>query len=96
MAVVEQGRAQQLLEDAVRDRLRGSIVEEVRFSIGNDSNGVPAVWIWLVVPDDAANDPGGSGLSSLAQTVESVVRDHGDFWPYVYFQSVSEQRAPER
>ena len=96
MAVIEPGRADKGLEDAIRKRLSGSDVHDVRLEIGHDSNGFPAVWVWLIVPDQVASDPRSSGLGVLAQSVENVVRQDGSYWPYIFFRSVSEEQAVHR
>jgi hypothetical protein len=68
-------------------------VREIRFETGNDSNGDPAVWIWVEVDDEAAtadvlsrNTRQVRGL--LGECVRHLEVPH---WPYIRFRTSSER-----
>jgi hypothetical protein len=65
------------------------------FEFGQDSSGDPAVWIWVVVEDAAADDPHFAAVSTrLQRTIhEELQRAALDRWPYLRFRTESEQRA---
>lgn len=78
--------------DRVTERLLSDarLVDHSWHELGVDSSGALVVWIWVVAPDAAASELT-DDLSALAQSVESEVRTHTKYWPYVYFLSVSEK-----
>jgi hypothetical protein len=65
------------------------------FEFGRDSTGDPAVWIWVLVDDAAANDPGFTTVSTrLQREIQQALQRAGlDRWPYVRFRTASEQKA---
>ncbi len=68
-------------------------VREIRFETDNDSNGDPAVWIWVEIDDDAATPNVLSRntrrvRSLLGECVQQVDDPH---WPYVRFRTSSER-----
>ncbi|TVS19212.1 MAG: hypothetical protein EA424_09180 [Planctomycetaceae bacterium] len=68
-------------------------VREIRFETGNDSNGDPAVWIWVEIDDEAAT---ADVLSKNTRQVRSLLREcvrqlEIPHWPYVRFRTSSER-----
>jgi hypothetical protein len=68
-------------------------VREIRFETGNDSNGDPAVWIWVEIDDDAAT---ADLLSRNTRQVRSLLgecvrRLEIPHWPYIRFRTSSER-----
>ena len=72
---------------------RGFVSWESRF--GQDSSGDPAVWIWVIVDDDAADDPGFTAESTRVsrEIREALQRTGSDRWPYVRFRTATEQKS---
>lgn len=64
------------------------------YEFGRDSSGQPAVWIWLVVDDAAADDPAFTAATTrLRREIHrSLQREGLDRWPYLRFRTFSEQR----
>lgn len=64
------------------------------YEFGLDWSGDPAVWIWLVVDDDAANHPSFMTTSTrLQREIHRALKATGsERWPYVRFRTFSEQR----
>jgi len=92
VAVIELGRRDADLERDLEAQLQGTFALDWRYEIGHDSNGYPAVWVWIVVPDEVAANARPE-LVGLSQRLETLVRGGGRYWPYVFFQSASEQEA---
>lgn len=65
------------------------------FEFGRDSSNDPAVWIWLVVEDAAADDPAfAAATARLPRRIRDALQKAGlDRWPYVRFRTASEQKA---
>lgn len=80
------------VERELADRLP-DWVREIRFETGNDSNGDPAVWIWVEIDDDAAT---ANVLSRNTRQVRSLLGEcvrhlEVPHWPYVRFRTSSER-----
>ena len=65
------------------------------FELGADSTGDPAVWVWVIVKDDATDRP---DFTRLSTAVERKIREALNDakvgrWPFVRFRTASEQRA---
>lgn len=73
-------------------------VADLRFETGEDSNGDPAVWIWVEVADVAAEEEVFSkNTKQVRDIIESSLRKLGiQHWPYVRFRTSSEQTATHR
>jgi hypothetical protein len=82
--------------------LRGRLPEWVRelvFETGNDATlGEPAIWIWVEIADDAAEDDVFSQNTRLARSIvdEAARKIAPDRWPFILFRSSSEQRPAKR
>jgi hypothetical protein len=65
------------------------------YEFGRDSSGDPAVWIWIVVDDEAAVDVTFTAATTrLQRDIHRALQRAGlDRWPYVRFRTFSEQRA---
>jgi hypothetical protein len=85
------------------DRLRIAM-RSVRFpdfvqtwdhEFGRDSTGEPAVWIWVVVDDDAPDDATFTTTTTRLQREIHRALDRAglDRWPYVRFRTFSEQKS---
>lgn len=84
-------------------RLRGalkevhfpSVVETWDYEFGRDSSGDPAVWIWVLVDDVAADDATFTDNTvRLRREIHQAIQRAGlDRWPFVRFRTVSEQRS---
>jgi hypothetical protein len=83
------------------DRLRAAmrtvrfppdVVESWDYEFGLDSSGDPAVWIWLVVDDRAADDPAFTATTARLQReiLQSLQRAGVSRWPYVRFRTISD------
>ncbi len=80
------------VERALAGRLPGW-VREIRFETGNDSNGDPAVWLWVEIEDDAAT---AEMLSKNTRQVRGVLGEcvrqlEIPHWPYIRFRTSSER-----
>jgi len=65
------------------------------FELGEDSTGDPAVWVWVIVRDDAADRPDFTKVSTGVEWKirEAFVAKGLGRWPFVRFRTASEQRA---
>lgn len=72
-------------------------VRDFKIETGYDANGDPAIWIWVVVDDDAVQQKEfPENTRSVRNTVEEILRELGvTRWPYVRFRTVSEQPASQ-
>jgi hypothetical protein len=63
--------------------------------IGDDSTGDPALWLWIIVDDDVANDAEFPKLSANIQDrIRHALRKADiERWPYIRFRTANEQRA---
>jgi len=66
------------------------------FEVGADSTGDPAIWIWVIVDDQAAKHE--EFFTKTAREVEGEIRAALSAagvarWPYIHFRTGSEQRA---
>jgi hypothetical protein len=61
---------------------------------GQDSTGDPAVWIWVIVDDEAADDPAFTNTTiHLQRDILIALQKAGiDRWPYLRFHTASEQK----
>jgi hypothetical protein len=68
-------------------------VREIRFETGNDSNGDPAVWIWVEIDDEAATADVFSKNTRQARSLlgECVRQLEIPHWPYIRFRTSSER-----
>jgi hypothetical protein len=68
-------------------------VREIRFETGKDSNGDPAVWIWVEIDDDAATADVLSKNTRQARSLlgECVRQLDIPHWPYIRFRTSSER-----
>ena len=86
-------------ESAVRDYLARVVtlppdVERLVIELGNDAMGDPAVWVWVIVHDQAAQN------SVLLDKIERSLYDAlfvrgSNLQPYISFRASSEQRDIE-
>jgi hypothetical protein len=82
------------LPDALR-----SAVAELRFETGPDSTGDPALWIWVILKDEATatDDLLLAHARTIREAIERIVFDlHIERWPYVRFRSESELESFEK
>ena len=68
-------------------------VKDVRFHTGEDASGGRALWVWVVVDDDAIKPDMIGVNTALVRTMIDRAAGEVDetYWPYVRFQAVSEQ-----
>lgn len=80
------------IERMIRDD-RPEWVADLRFETGSDASGDPAVWVWVVMADEAAEGDGGTSNARAARALlDGAAREAApDRWPYIRFQTVSEQ-----
>jgi len=69
-------------------------IANLDFDLGNDSTGDPAVWIWIVVKDAAADVAASAETATrLSRDIRQALHKAGsDRWPYLSFRTVSEQK----
>jgi hypothetical protein len=89
------GEETRMLRDAMKNVRFPAGVLTWEFEFGRDSTGDPAVWIWIVVDDTAANEPGFDREANLLpRQIREALRKSGiERWPYVRFRTASEQKA---
>ena len=92
MAIIQPTGTDPGLDAIIIEAIGDEDVVQHWYELGEDSGGEPAVWVWLVVPDEAVGARPQS-LLQLSDRVTAALRQHGRFWPYVYFRSRSEQAA---
>jgi hypothetical protein len=68
-------------------------VHDLRFETGLDASGDPAIWIWVVVDDEAGElDVISANFRAIQdQLVRWLKRIGEKRWPYIRLQTVSEQ-----
>lgn len=66
---------------------------ELRFSTGLDSTGDPAIWIWAILTDEAADrSVFARTTTAIRDRLESISRAVSpDRWPHIRFRTLSEQ-----
>jgi hypothetical protein len=86
----------------IEQYLRGRLpdwVRELVFETGNDSTlGEPAIFIWVEIADEAAEDDVFSENTTLAERIvrEAARKVDPERWPFILIRSSSEQRAAKR
>jgi len=85
------------VEQRLADHFPPSICE-LRFGTGEDTSGVPALWIWVVLKNEAAaKDVFSSNVRAVRELLEATVRELGtDRWPYVRFRTDAELQPPTK
>jgi hypothetical protein len=80
------------LRSAIGQRLP-SFIRDLRVETGFDAGDNPAVWIRVVIDDEAANDDVRMVNSDLVRrTIGKELKRMGDSrWPYVWLHTVSEE-----
>lgn len=81
------------IEQAIKPH-RPAELAELRFvESGLDSTGDPALWIWVILTDRAAETPGfESKATAIRKLLESSARQVApERWPYVRIRTESEQ-----
>ena len=70
-------------------------VRQLRFRTGADNTGDPGIWIWVIVDDNALQQDMLRKTIQQARAVldEAVKELNTGYWPYIRFQSVSEQEG---
>jgi hypothetical protein len=65
------------------------------FELGEDWTGDPAIWIYVIVEDDAPDRDGfRSAVRELRERIQEALKDSGvPRWPFVRIRRASEQRA---
>jgi hypothetical protein len=83
------------LREAMKEVHFPDVVQTWYHEFGRDSSDEPAVWIWVVVDDAAADDAGFTTATTRLQREihRSLQRAGLDRWPYVRFRTFSEQRS---
>jgi hypothetical protein len=68
------------------------VVDQV-VEVGEDASGDPAIWVWIIVADDATDRPEFFDESmAIEDRIFSALEQAGDErWPYVRFRTRSEQ-----
>lgn len=79
----------------VEERLAGRLpaaIWELRFETDEDSSGEPAVWIWVILKDDAVRkDVFQTNVTVIRKLLADTVTELGfKQWPYVHFRTDSE------
>lgn len=79
----------------VEERITGFVPEfvaDLRFETGEDVRGAQAIWIWVILKDEAATrELLGLNTKVARQLLTAAIRELDmDYWPYVSFRSVSE------
>lgn len=90
-----------VLGKQVEQRLAGSLPEAVldlRFETGEDVGGQPALWIWVILKDEAVQgDALAKNTQAIRQILHRAVRELGfAHWPYVHFRTASELQYLQR
>lgn len=82
-----------LLREAMKKVDFPDSVETWDYEFGRDSSAEPAVWIWLIVDDAAAEDTTLADVTiRLRREIHRAVQSVGlERWPYVRVRTVSEQ-----
>ncbi len=85
-------RIGKLVEREVASRLP-EWVAELRFETGPDSTGDPAMWVWVILRDDAGvGQPARQDVTPVRSLMFQAAREVApDRWTYVRFRTVSEQ-----
>jgi hypothetical protein len=89
-----QGEVKQV-EEALENIRFPDFVLGFDYELGADSMGDPAVWIWVLVKDEAANR---ADLTASSTEMERRIREAlnaagSTRWPFVRLRTASEQRA---
>ena len=68
-------------------------VKDIRFNTDEDTSGGRALWVWVVVDDDAIKPAVIGTNTALVRTMidRAVGEVDATYWPYIRFQAVSEQ-----
>jgi hypothetical protein len=63
--------------------------------LGEDSSGEPAVWVWVVVNDDAAGEQDFDARAAIVRDriQQAVLQADVKRWAYVSFRAAAEQRT---
>lgn len=87
-------RIAEILKNVHFEEPLSSSIAELRHSLDIDSSGDPAVWIWVIVDDEAAKrERFFEHTATVRQSIQSALRRHGvRRWPYIHFRTVSEQK----
>jgi hypothetical protein len=101
MEIMELGNHRDALEFRVskivelcRKRLKnGDDVSDIRFQIEEDSTGEPALWVWVILEDEATK---GNRFFEITRQIRSdltrMLRAYGvELRPFIHFRSRSEQ-----
>jgi hypothetical protein len=81
------------IQEALADH-RPHVVEDVITRSGLDNTGSPAVWIMLILKDEA---PSRATIEQLQEwAVQTTFEATKDAWPYVVFRTKNEQAELER
>lgn len=76
-----------------RKRLQNGDVSDILFQIEEDSTGEEALWIWVILKDEATK---GDRFFEITRQIRSdltrMLRAYGvELWPFIHFRSRSEQ-----
>lgn len=79
------------------DRFPAS-VSDLRFETGEDSTGGAALWIWVVLKNEAAmKNVFSANVRAARVLLETTVRELGvGRWPYVRFRTDAELAPPTK
>jgi hypothetical protein len=71
-------------------------VTDFAIKAGLDSSGDPALWVWVIVKDEAADSHFSEKAATIREQVVAVLEDARiSRWPYVRFRTESEQNEVE-
>ncbi len=89
-------RLGKLIENAIAPR-RPPELAELRFNMGSDHSGDPALWIWAFLSADVSESDEKflEAAPALGDLLDPVARQVApDRWPYISFRSMAEQSEP--
>ena len=78
---------------AVKRATLPDTVQDVSYRLDVDASGMPAVWVWVVVDDDAPSRPDFPAMAAdIRDSIRNALQQAGiERWPYVRFRTRSEE-----
>lgn len=85
-------RIGKLLESRIANRVP-SVVDDLKFETGTDTEGGKALWIWVVLKEESPL----ANMTSVRDLLDHEVRDLGTgYWPYIRFRTVADLQPVTR
>ncbi len=84
------------LKVALKQEKLPSYIKDFAVSVGEDWTGDPAIKIWVIIDDDAADESFYKGVSDLGGEIEEILESvNSGRHTFIYFRTFSEQRELE-